>query len=107
MAGVVFPRAQSRRLFAVVVVTVLFVLMKLPMQPNGASAVPHFHFTKLSLAEVPGPEIRFTRPVEPEFKDINQFMSGIGAAAAINDLDGDGLPERRLLCRYAHRSGHY
>jgi hypothetical protein len=84
-------RAQSRRLFAVTVVGGLFMLMHQPQHPSASSAIPRFHFSRTSLAEVPGPEIRYTRRVQAEFKPIDQFMSGIGAAVAINDLDGDGI----------------
>jgi hypothetical protein len=87
-----FLRLQSRRLVAVLVVSILFFLTRQPLQPQGTSAVSLFRFSRSPLAEVPGPEVRYTRLVQPEFQQLSQFMSGIGAAVALNDLDGDGLP---------------
>jgi enediyne biosynthesis protein E4 len=85
-------RPQSRRMFAVAVVAVLFLLLKLPQHPSAAAVVTRFHFSRYPLAEIPGPAVQYTRHVQPEFKPIDQFMSSIGAAVAIADLDGDGLP---------------
>ncbi|HTG03209.1 MAG TPA: CRTAC1 family protein [Bradyrhizobium sp.] len=89
--GLVSLRTHSRRLVAATVVIALFVLMKQPQQPEAALAAPRFHFSRASLADVPGPEIRKVRRVQAEFKAVDNFMSSIGAAIAINDLDGDGL----------------
>ena len=55
-----------------------------PGQPGRhlAGAEPH----------VPADLSRTVRPVHPSLKLIESWISSVGAAVALNDLDGDGLP---------------
>jgi hypothetical protein len=48
-----------------------------------------FAFHSEPLPEVAGPEQRFIRPVHPSLDHAAAWISGVGAAAALADLDGD------------------
>lgn len=50
-----------------------------------------FRFTKLELAELPGDHSRTVRPVHPSYHRIQSWISSVGAAVGLADLDGDGL----------------
>jgi enediyne biosynthesis protein E4 len=50
-----------------------------------------FHFEKTALFEPNGIPMRTVRSVNPKFKRIERWISAVGAAAALGDLDGDGL----------------
>ena len=53
----------------------------------------HFKFEKLPLPEVPThPPYKYVRAVHPSLQRISAWISTLGAAAAMEDLDGDGLP---------------
>ncbi len=55
-----------------------------------------FDFTKTYLnAAKPGS--RTLRPVQPALKPIRSWISSVGAAVALADVDGDGLPNDRCL----------
>lgn len=50
-----------------------------------------FHFTRLAFPEPTGALAR-VRSVHPQLNHISSWISAVGAAAALNDLDGDGVP---------------
>ena len=51
-----------------------------------------FRFEKFQLPEVPGPPKKYIRRVHPRLARIASWISSMGAAAALYDLDSDGLP---------------
>jgi hypothetical protein len=51
-----------------------------------------FKFEWEALPEVPGPEQRIVRPVHPNLQHAAAWISAVGAAVAIMDIDGDELP---------------
>jgi enediyne biosynthesis protein E4 len=52
-----------------------------------------FRFTAMSLPESPSVDpARRIREVNPKFAPIAGWISAVGAAIALNDMDGDGLP---------------
>jgi hypothetical protein len=51
-----------------------------------------FHFAESVLPVVAGPEVRSVRPVHKSLQHISTWISGVGAGVALNDFDGDGLP---------------
>jgi enediyne biosynthesis protein E4 len=52
-----------------------------------------YRFTAMPLAELPGTDPqRRLRDVNPNLQKIASWISSVGAAVALNDLDGDGLP---------------
>src|SRR5205823_8927298 len=52
-----------------------------------------FKFDKIALAEVAGHlPYKYVRQVHPSLSRISAWISTLGAAVALADLDGDGLP---------------
>ena len=81
-------------LAAIVLAAVCYVAAKLPAlsPPEMAALASRFHFTKLALSEVPDhPPYKAVRQVHPSLARISAWVSSIGAAATLADLDGDGL----------------
>ncbi len=71
--------------------------------PEQSRIAARFRFDMHPLPELPGgktPEIpRNQRPVHPALEHISGWISSVGAAVSLNDLDGDGLPNDSLLFR--------
>lgn len=61
-----------------------------------------FHFTRFDLPKPNGYFERDARPVHPSMERISAWVSAMGAAAALGDVDGDGLPND--LCHVEPRS---
>jgi hypothetical protein len=64
--------------------------------PSTASAerdalAGRFAFTRSTLNDATGPAMRSIRTVSPDLQHIAPWVSAVGAAVALNDLDGDGL----------------
>lgn len=91
-------------LVAVVVVVVLYHLAQLPeISPQERQQLSQrFSFSQLALSEVSGQEQQTRRPVNPHFERISGWISTVGAAVALNDLDGDGLAND--ICRVETRT---
>jgi hypothetical protein len=72
----------------------LYLMARLPDIPDAerASLARRFRFEQTALPTVPGPEVRLVRSVNPSLRHIASWISAVGAAVALNDLDGDGLP---------------
>jgi enediyne biosynthesis protein E4 len=96
-------RSQSRRLAALAIVAVLYVLARPPeiSRAERAALAERFHFVRAPLPELAGSssaapgsrsDSRLVRPVHPSFARISAWISSVGAAVALGDLDGDGLP---------------
>jgi hypothetical protein len=52
----------------------------------------HFQFHQSVLPQVPGHPAKTIRSVNPSLAGISAWVSSVGASVALNDLDGDGLP---------------
>jgi hypothetical protein len=79
--------------------------MALPHKPPAdeqATLAQRFHFTRFDLPKPVGFTERETRPVHPSMERISAWVSAMGAAAALGDVDGDGLPND--LCHVEPRS---
>jgi len=85
---------HARRLAALALLGALYLLARLPdAGPAERSALAQrFAFSRAVLPGVTGPEVRSVRPVHPSLKNISTWISAVGAGVALNDLDGDGLP---------------
>jgi len=82
-------------LAAIVLVAVCYPFTRLPTlpPPEAASLASRFSFKRLSLPEVPDhPPYKGVRQVHPSLERISAWISSLGAAATLADLDGDGLP---------------
>jgi hypothetical protein len=88
-------RGYARRIAAILIVATAaatLYLSDLPADTDLAESPYQFSFSRHPLPEVPGPEKRSFRRTHASLDHITAFMSTVGAAAALNDLDGDGLP---------------
>jgi hypothetical protein len=52
----------------------------------------NFSFKQMPLPELSSQTHRFARMVNPSLQRISAWISALGASIALNDLDGDGLP---------------
>lgn len=84
---------HARRLLAVALLGALYLLARLPDISNTERTrlAGRFRFERSVLPVVPGPEVRSVRPVHQSLRHIQSWISSVGAAVALNDLDGDGL----------------
>ena len=89
-----FFRRNATRLVAVAMIAGLYGFARLPtLSPGEREALAsRFAFDRQPLATPPGNLDRTVRDVHPGFRDIRSWISTVGAAVALNDLDGDGLP---------------
>src|SRR5260370_41840717 len=87
-------RQQAGRLVVICILIPLYLLSRLPQLPGAerAAMTSRFQFTQQFLPEVPGPAHRSIREVHPDLQRIDSWISSVGASVALNDLDGDGLP---------------
>jgi hypothetical protein len=89
-----FFRRNAVRIVAVALIAGLYGFARLPTLPEGErqALASRFAFTRLPLATPPGDLSRSVREVHPDYQDIAAWISSVGAGVALNDLDGDGLP---------------
>jgi hypothetical protein len=87
-------RHYAARLVAVVIICLLYGFARLPTlsETERLALASHFRFAALPLPEAAGPPSRTVRAVHPSLQHISAWISSVGAAVAVHDLDGDGLP---------------
>jgi len=92
MAGA--ARRYGKRLAALVVVAALYGAARLPSLPAGerAALAARFRFAGAAIPEARAVPRRGIREVHPDLRPIRAWISSVGAAVALHDLDGDGLP---------------
>lgn len=87
-------KLRLKGLSAVALLTGLYFATQLP----GVSAreqltlTSHFQFQRSALPQVPGYSTKTIRSVNPRLARISAWVSSVGASIALNDFDGDGLP---------------
>jgi enediyne biosynthesis protein E4 len=91
------PRTRPRfiaPLIAVVLIGILYVLSRQPVlsDEEADDLASRFRFEKLPLPELDGYPHKMVREVHPSLRRVSAFISFTGAAVALADLDGDGLP---------------
>jgi hypothetical protein len=88
------PRRFIPSLFALAVIGILFLLSRQPALPDQEAddLASHFRFEKLQFPELAGHPHKMVREVHPSLRRVSAFVSFSGAAVALGDLDGDGLP---------------
>jgi hypothetical protein len=82
-------------LVAIFLVVLCYFFSRLPtLSPADQTFLAgRFGFKKLPLPEVPEhPPYKFVRQVHPSLERICAWVSSLGAAVTLADLDGDGLP---------------
>ncbi len=87
-------RRHAPRLVALAIILVLYGMARLPAASEAevAGLSVRFRFERRPLPEWPGTPRRTLRPVHPSLERIAPWISSVGAAVALNDVDGDGLP---------------
>ncbi len=82
-------------LMALVLIALCYGMARFPVLSSAdcAKLAVNFKFDKLPLAEVAEhPAYKYVREVHPSLQRISAWISSLGAAVALADLDGDGLP---------------
>ena len=90
-----FLRRNGTRLLAVALILGLFGFARLPTLPDAErqALAGRFAFARAPLATPAGLRLdRVVRAVHPGLKDIASWISSVGAGVALNDIDGDGMP---------------
>ena len=85
---------KARTIAAILIVTGLFLALRfsLSIDEKGVrAAATRFGFSRSTLPELHGPPVRTQRYVHPSLERISAFVSTLGAAVALNDMDGDGV----------------
>jgi hypothetical protein len=87
-------RHHVARLVAVALIATAYGFARLPELSNSerAALAARFSFTRMPLPELPGYLSRSVRAVHPSLARHAAWISSVGASVALNDLDGDGLP---------------
>lgn len=87
-------RLYGVRAVSVLIVFALYLLARLPdiSHAERARLARDFSFTTAALPELGQQRGRKVRPVHPSLEHISAWISTVGAGVALNDLDGDGLP---------------
>ena len=85
---------RARTLVALLLIIGLFVALRVSLnvsEKEARAAASRFAFSRSTLPQLPGPPIRTQRLVHPSLKRVSAFVSTVGAAVALNDVDGDGV----------------
>jgi len=92
-------RSNAARLVAMAAILILFLLSQQPVLSRGErqALAAGFGFSNTAMPELSGYEYRQIRNVHPDLKQVDGWLSAMGAAVALNDLDGDGLPNDSCL----------
>jgi enediyne biosynthesis protein E4 len=87
-------RRQAAKLTAVILVLVVYGFARMPETSESelAKLAEGFSFHAAPLPTITGGTQRTIRDVNPSLRRIASWVSSVGAAVALNDLDGDGLP---------------
>jgi enediyne biosynthesis protein E4 len=87
-------KRRLKGLSAALILTGLYFATQLPGVSAGErlALTSHFQFQQSVLPQAPGPATKTFRPVNPRLARISAWISSVGASVALNDLDGDGLP---------------
>jgi hypothetical protein len=98
MTSSVNLRRFASRLVALGVVVALYgVTTETTLRPSDRQELrARFQFSRHTLPEAAGEE-KQVRAVHPSLKRISAWISSVGAAVALGDADGDGLPNDACL----------
>lgn len=87
-------RRQAAKLTAIILVFVVYGFARMPevSESELAKLAAGFSFRAAPLPTLNGEPQKTIRDVNPNLRRISGWISAVGAAVALNDLDGDGLP---------------
>src|SRR6185437_5148103 len=94
MRSFLWLKSRLKELSAVLILTVLYFATQLPdvSARERNTLTSHFQFQRSVLPQVPGYPQKTIRSVNPHLARISAWISSVGASVAMNDFDGDGLP---------------
>ena len=87
-------RRQAAKLTAILLVAGVYAFARIP-EPSESELLElasGFHFSSAPLPTLSGETAKTIRDVNPSLRRVASWISSVGAAVALNDLDGDGLP---------------
>jgi hypothetical protein len=96
-------RSNAKRIVAALLAVAAFAAMRRatdrPGAADAADIAARFAFARTTLPDVDahGREARAVRLVHPAFAHVQSFVSTLGAAVSLHDLDGNGRPDD--ICR--------
>ena len=84
-------RRNLTRMVAILVILALYSAARLPDSPSDESKewAAQFNFKSFALPELEGDHSRTVREVHPQLEHISGWISAVGAAVALHDLDND------------------
>src|SRR6185503_4476946 len=87
-------RRQAAKLAAILLVLAVYGFARMPEASKAEleKLAEGFHFSAAPLPTLSGETQRTIRDVNPSLRRISGWVSSVGAAVALNDLDGDRLP---------------
>src|SRR6185369_12677088 len=87
-------RRQAAKVTAILLILVVYAFARLPEASESelAKLAEEFHFSAAPLPTMSGETPKTIRNVNPSLRRVAGWISSVGAAVALNDLDGDGLP---------------
>jgi hypothetical protein len=97
-------RSRATILTALALVAVMYGFARLPSISSSerTELASRFHFSRQPMPEAPHGPYKYIRSVHPSLQRIAAWMSSLGAAVALADLDADGLSND--LCRVEPRT---
>jgi enediyne biosynthesis protein E4 len=89
----IMGRYAARSLSTLLIIS-LYWFTRLPQisSQERSSLAAQFAFTSAVLQELPDSGSKTVRAVHPSLERISAWISSVGASVALNDLDGDSLP---------------
>ena len=87
-------RRHAAKLTAIILVFVVYGFARVPKASESelAKLAEGFRFRAAPLPALNGETAKTIREVNPSLQRVSAWISAVGAAVALNDLDGDGLP---------------
>ena len=87
-------RRHAAKLTAIILVFAVYAFARIPKPSESelAKLAQDFRFSTAALPTLNGPTPKTIRDVNPSLQRVSAWISSVGAAVALNDLDGDGLP---------------
>ncbi len=94
MSGPNFLQRHGKCLTAIALIATAYGFSGTPQVPGPEREAlgRRFRFDTAPLPSLPGVTFRTVRAVNPSLDHISAWISSVGAAVALHDLDGDGLP---------------
>ena len=102
----IFIHNKLTLIIALCIITTLYFLTRQPdiSQAEREYLASQFKFEQIPLPDEKVPLDRNVRNVAPSLQNISGWVSSTGASVALNDLDGDGLPND--FCKVDPRTDH-